>query len=102
MCHFEKETETKRTKCTKKNGVEAPVWHVLVHNQLLVVFEANAYEPHEVLVLKLGNQYQLCFQLFYSLCGAKCEPLHCNFLAVRKDSLRVRSEKALNANDKLN
>lgn len=42
-------------KRTKKYGVEAPVWHVFIHKYFLVFFQANAYEPHKVLVLKLGD-----------------------------------------------
>ena len=48
--------------------VKAPVWDELVDEQPLLLLQADADKPDEILVLKLGNQGELVLQLFHSLC----------------------------------
>ena len=47
--------------------IEAPVWDELVDEQPLLLLQADADKPDEVLVLKLGNQGELILQLLHSL-----------------------------------
>ena len=42
--------------CTEKDGVQAPVWQILVHHQLLLLLQADPEELHEVPVQELGGQ----------------------------------------------
>ena len=52
---------------TEKDGVDASIGHVFIHKQFLMFLQANTNKPNKILVLKLGNQNKLIFQLLYSL-----------------------------------
>jgi hypothetical protein len=52
---------------TEKDGIDASIGHVFIHKQFLMFLQANTNKPNKVLVLKLGNQNKLIFQLLYSL-----------------------------------
>lgn len=41
---------------TKKMGVEAFVWHILIDEQSLPFFEAKTNETNKILVMKFGNK----------------------------------------------
>jgi len=53
--------------CTKKEGVQASIKHVLVDKQLLLSLQANAEKLCKIVVPKLGDQQQLVPQLFQAL-----------------------------------
>jgi hypothetical protein len=75
---------------TEKDGVDASIGHVFVHKQFLMFLQANTNKPNKVLLLELGNQNKLVFQLLYPLPWTLWQPLHCNFLTITKDALRKR------------
>jgi len=52
---------------TEEDEVEAPVGDELVDEQPLLLLQADADEPDEVLVLELGHQGELVLQLLHSL-----------------------------------
>jgi hypothetical protein len=72
---------------TEKDGVQASVWQILVHHQLLSLLQADPKELHEVPVQKLGGQQQLVLQLMESLCRILGEPFHCYHLPIRQYTL---------------
>jgi hypothetical protein len=53
--------------CTKKEGVQASIKHVLVDKELLPSLQTNAEKLCKVVVPKLGDQQQLVPQLFQAL-----------------------------------
>lgn len=79
---------------TEKDGVQAPVWHVLVHDQLLRFLQANPKKLDEVPVLQLGGENELVFQLVETLRRALGEPFHCNGVSILKPALRTRQASA--------
>ena len=72
---------------TEEDEVEAPVGDELVDEQPLLLLQADADEPDEVLVLELGHQRELVLQLLHSLRRAPRQPLHRYLLAVGEDTL---------------
>ena len=74
---------------TEKDGVQAPIWQVLVHDQLLRFLQANPKKLDQVPVCQLGGENELVFQLVEALRGALGEPFYCNGLSILKPSLRT-------------
>lgn len=52
---------------TEENEVQASIGDELVDQQPLLLLQADADEPDEILVLQLGHQRELVLQLLHSL-----------------------------------
>jgi hypothetical protein len=82
---------------TEKDQVEAPVGDQLVDEQPLLLLQADAKEPDEVLVLQLGYQSELVLELLHSLRRVLRQPLHRYFVAVGEDALNSSNQSVMRA-----
>ena len=68
---------------TKYEAIQASIRHVLIDQYPFHSFNATTKEPNEILVLEIGNKYNLIYELLDSLVRTFGKPFDCYFLPIR-------------------
>ena len=79
-----------RQEYTKKESVQACIWHELVYQHPFLPLSAATKKPDEIPMLKLGNEHNLIFELFSTLHRCLGKPLDCYLLPISKFSLSIK------------